>query len=452
MEETSRELAEQGNEIWFASRQSVQGVMFPTRWRGGVHAKPYQARQVRKILAACKLWLLKGTAAFGLNEDVVLTRIHIVGTKPSPDKRPNSLAEAVFHKQGIVSVDDVTKPPANQEDRVVLGLKPGTSAMGLPLFVGKKFLGVMLVYSDDTEHPMGQRHAMGQRHDDILKPYADICALALSIAQAKESLFSRAEILKTHAAIARHFGKISVNPSIVLTANLDEIARGARKEFAFIVKHAVRLLRADLGALYLADQPVCLKSNDPDDIDKEYLNGTRQFTLRAMHSYPNEALDHTTYTPGETAITASVLRRLEPRRSPDVQREKDWSQKGAGDFKRLFAPSGGLRAWMGVPIVFEHANHQYLFGAITFTRGRECRDDKMAFTESDEELAVALARLLALALQSLNVARMELVTRERESLLSVSDRRSRTSAICSRMALLVKLRKISTDRRHALPH
>ena len=377
---------------------------------------------------------LKGQVAPELSESEVSDMIFVVGTKPSRADIYHSLVEAVFNEERAVFVNDVVNPPVNQETRQRLGLKPGTSAIGLPLYVGdnRHFIGIMVVCSNDPNHPI-DTHA-----EATLTPYADICALALALAQSKESLSKRARILKTEALIVRHFSMISVNPGIVLADSIGRIAKDARKDLTAIVTLAVKLLRADLGALYLSDQAVCVSSLIASEVDQEYVEGTRAFILRAMYHYPKDTLDRVTYTPSESALTASVLATRRPRISLDIRTEPDWSRKVGPAFDYMFRDSKGLRTWMGVPIYFVHSNSQYLFGALSFTRRREHPDDKLAFTEYDKKDAIALASLLAMALQSVNVARMELTAAEvrlRETIAAIAVHNLQNPAVCIRNAL-----------------
>jgi len=346
--------------------------------------------------------VLRGMTGWGVEDCAIALREFHVPNASHHEGPHGSLVETVFYSRRAKWVRDVFQPPCNIEGARALKLKKGMSGIGMPLEVDGRFLGVMVAYCRGDNPAMKEEASEG-----ILTPFADICGLALSVADGRRRTSDMATATRMRALIEAKIGGIWSNPEFVRALSLGAAVKNARSEFGSFMAIAARFLHADIGALYLADQPVCARSGNSAEVDAAYTAGRTRFVLRAMYNYPSNWLDTVSYTPGEKSLTGSVLRSCEPRLSRDVQSESDWSKKGAAELVSKYRSSGGLRTWLAVPVCFEQAGRTTLFGLISFTRQRDNEDDSLAFAQGDRTVCVSMAKHLGNIFQNLHAALLE---------------------------------------------
>ncbi len=269
-----------------------------------------------------------------------------------------------------------------------------------PLRSSAEVVGVLGIACDTDANPLS-------RTDIPLGPMLQLAALAVRLEQVSCSLRANRRQSDGVEIIRHQIGRIVEDPYSDVTGNLARIVEKSMPAFDLIVRETARLFDCQLCGLFLTDDTVKMPlPSDGKPVDPQrYLD--RPFLLRAGVGYPPEAIGDIKYEAPKAGLTASVIRTLQPQRSSNLFDDHRWSKKVQHYEDAVLGK--GPRTWMGIPLVFRDKRHQYLFGALTFTRGR--RTPSQAFSERDERMAREIAESITLSLynrQIVSTARQKL--------------------------------------------
>jgi signal transduction histidine kinase len=366
--------------------------------------------------------VLRGIAGYRVNYTFVRRTLYQTDLDPVARDAAPSLVLEVYHTKKAVMIDRMDDERVNQMDRHRVGIPKHHTGVGIPLLNGSNIQGVLILSYRTRCKP--ELPVPGLTHELLrwLHKVGEVLGAVFSVADmflAKDR-DTRVRIAQT-TIMAQIEHLLQWEEEKGNNDNgLLEFAEHFRGQLTTIVEDAARIFEAHLAGIFLSDTPTAVPKSTYQIEDTLRHLGNKQFFLVAGTGYRSSAFysadrsgDILSYKASIRGLTSHVLLSLLPQRTQDVSSDYRWSKKAKSFLNIHDDERDGSeleeettqeqaeevqeqpRTWMGIPICFDDGESRQLYGAITFTRLRRFRKDRMSFNEQDVAAGLSIAAMLA---------------------------------------------------------